>query len=210
MLAGVSQSSAPDATRVERECLRAAAVVGVGAGVVGVLLWAASFPGWPLAAGVVLSVLVVAATMIIMAPEPPPVARRLRPLGVVIAVALALVGGVAVQQASAAVVGARFERSRPAFENAVAGAEPVPRTVSETWLPFAGECPERLGSYRVSACHAFTGGFMFLQQRSAWGDEAGFAYVPDGLWTSPDGTKGLPISGFTHLDGPWYAWSCGC
>ena len=61
--------------------------------------------------------------------------------------------------------------------------------------------------YGIAECHAFTGGFMYLQERGALGDDAGFAYAPDGLRPGGDG---LPSNGFTPIDGPWYAWSCDC
>jgi hypothetical protein len=197
------------ASRTERECLRAAGLIGLGVVGVAVLLWAATFPGWPLAAGVVLSVLVLAALLLVAGREPPPAARWLRPLGVVAALAILIGGGIVVERASHAAMLARFESGRSTFEGTVAAAGPVPIETSDSWLPFPGACPDRLGSYRIAECHAFTGGFMFLQQRNAWGDDAGFAYAPDGLSSSED-PQVLPSSGFTHLVGPWYAWSCGC
>jgi hypothetical protein len=206
----VTTTSATGATSAERECLRAAGTLALGGAAVVVLLWAASFPGWPVAAGVVLSLLVVAGVMVIMGAEPSPAARWLRPAGLLGALLLAVVGGILVERTADAALHARFERSRSAFEAVAAQAGPVSQTVTDRWGPFPGDCPDQLGSYRITECHAFAGGFMFLQKRGALGNDAGFAYLPDGLENAANDQNGLPASGFTHLDGPWYAWSCGC
>lgn len=197
-------------SRTEQECVRAAGLLALGAAGAGVLLWAGSFPGWPLTAGVIISVLVVAAVLLVSGVVPPAPARWLRPLGVVAAVVVVVVGGVLVQRSAGGALQARFMASRPAFDSLVAASGPVPLEAADHWLPFPGACPKQLGSYRIAECHAFTGGFMFLQARNAWGDDAGFAFAPRGLPTTNDGGQALPASGFRHLDGPWYAWSCGC
>lgn len=197
-------------SRIESECVRTAGLIAIGVVAVGVLVWAGSFPGWPLAAGVMLSVLVIAAVLLLSGSEPPASAVWLRPVGVVLALALAVGGGLAVQTSAQAALLTRFEQSRPAFEAMAQGIGPVPEEEVAHWLPYPGECPEQLGSYRIAECRGFSGGFMFLQQRRAWGDDAGFAYAPNGL-PAPEGSQNsLPSSGFTHLDGPWYAWSCSC
>lgn len=206
----MTTSSATVVPRSERECLRAAGLVLLGVAAAAVLLWAGSFPGWPLAAGVVLSTLVIASLLLVAGAEPPPAARWLRPAGVVVALAIAVGGGIAVERSAAAPLMVRFEQSRSAFDAAVAAAGPAPEQVTDHWLPFPGECPRQLGSYRISQCHAFAGGYMFLQERSAWGDEAGFAYAPNGLPTTEVDRGGLSSGGFTPLGGPWYAWSCNC
>jgi hypothetical protein len=206
----VTTSPAIGATSAERECLRAAGALALAGAAVVVLLWAASFPGWPIAAGVILSLLVVAGAMVIMGAEPSPAARWLRPAGLVGAILLAVVGGVLVERTADAALLARFERSRPALEAVTAKAGPVPVSASDGWAPFPGDCPDQIGSYRIAECHAFTGGFMYLQERGALGDDAGFAYLPDGMPSIAAGESGLPASGFTPIDGPWYAWSCGC
>lgn len=206
----VARTPATVVSRTERECLRAAGLVGLGALATAVLFWASSFPGWPLAAGVVLSTLLLASLLLIAGSEPPPAARWLRPLGVVAALVIAIGGGFLAERSSQTALLARFEHSRPAFDAAVSGTGPVPVEVADRWLPFPGECPTRLGSYRIDGCHGFAGGFMFLQARDAWGSEAGFAYAPDGPVANADSSGGLPSSGFTHLVGPWYAWTCDC
>lgn len=206
----MTTSSATVISRTEGECLRTAGLVVLGVAAAAVLLWAGSFPGWPLAAGVVLSALVVASLLLIAGAEPPPAARWLRPVGVVAALAMAVGGGIVVERSAEAPLLARFEQSRAAFDSAVAAVAPVPEEVTDHWLPFPGQCPAQLGSYRIGECHAFAGGYMFLQDRNAWGDDAGFAYAPNGLLAIEGNQDAVPSNGFTHLDGPWYAWSCSC
>lgn len=213
MLPSVSTSSLAASSRTERECLRAAGLIGLGAAVVAVIAWAGSFPGWPVVAGVALSILVLAGLMLIVGAPPPPSASWLRPVGLVAALVVAIGGGVLVERSSQAVLLARFERSRPAFEAIVATADRVPAEVTDRWVPFTGACPDRVGSYRISQCHEFDGGFVYLQQRTALGGDAGFAYLPYGPRAADDGATGLPgmpDSSFTHLLGPWYAWTCNC
>jgi hypothetical protein len=41
-------------------------------------------------------------------------------------------------------------------------------------------------------------------------DDSGLAWLPDGPTPDRADGDGLPPSGFTHLDGPWYRWTCGC
>jgi hypothetical protein len=207
MLVSVTRSTATAAASVERECLRAAGLIVVGVGVVVVLLWAASFPGWPLAAGVIVSVLVLGGLIMIWGAEPAPAARWLRPAGLVAALVLAVGGAIVIETSGDVALQARFDRNRVSFDQTVATAGPISHSVADHWLPYPGECPARIGSYGIAACHAFTGGFMYLQERGALGDDAGFAYAPDGL--RADG-GGLPSLGFTPIDGPWYAWSCDC
>ncbi len=121
----------------------------------------------------------------------------------------------------------RFEASRPALEAVVAGHDPLPASSfpeqswnggsgepsfadRATFTRFPGECPAAIGAYAIVECRAFEGGFLFLQQENAITDDSGIAWLPEGLRPQrPDG-QGLSPSGFTHLDGPWYAWSCFC
>lgn len=200
----------PGPTSTDQECLRAAGLVAVGVAVAGVLLWAATFPGWPLAAGIIVSVLVLGGLLMIMGAEPPPSARWLRPAGLVTALVLAVGGGIAIEIAGDAALGVRFEHSRRSFEQTVQEAGPIPTTPADHWLPYPGGCPEQIGTYGIGACHAFAGGLMFLQQRGALGDDAGFAYVPDGLPVGGDEATAFPPNGFTPLGDGWYAWTCDC
>ncbi len=127
-----------------------------------------------------------------------------------VALVLAVGGAVVIETSDGAVLQARFERNRASFEQTVQGAGPIPGESAEQWLPYPGACPEHIGSYAIGACHAFAGGLMFLQQRGALGDEAGFAYVLDGLPVGGDQTTAFPPDGFTPLGGGWYAWTCDC
>jgi len=206
----VPTSAATAATSAERECLRAAGLIALGGAAAAVLLWASTFPGWPIAAGVILSVFVLAGLLVAWGAEPQPAARWLRPAGLVLALILAVGAGVVVHASTQAALAVRFERSRPAFEAVIGAAGPVPTAVTDHWLPFPGDCPDQIGSYRIAECHAFTGGFMFLQRRSALGDEAGFAYAPHGLPATGDEGFGLPATGFIPIAPRWYAWSCDC
>src|SRR5688572_14511871 len=80
----VPTSAVTAATSAERECLRAAGLVALGVAAAAVLLWASTFPGWPLAAGVILSVFVLAGLLMTWGAEPRPAARWLRPAGLVL------------------------------------------------------------------------------------------------------------------------------
>lgn len=202
-------TSRSGAASVERECLQAAGLVATGAAAVAVLLWASSFPGWPIAAGIIISVMVLAAVMLVSGPQPPPAARWLRPAGLVAALLLAIGGGVAVELSGNAATLARFERDRADFDRVVAAAGVPAADVADPWDTFPAECPSRIGSYPITECRSFDGGYLFVQDRAALGSDAGFAYAPNGL-PGDNQTDGTGSAGFSHLVGPWYAWSCGC
>lgn len=197
------------ATSADRECLRAAGIVLLGGTAVAVQFWAASFPGWPLAAGVVISLLVLGGVLMMTGAPPQPAARWLRPTGLVVALAMAIGGGVLIARSAEAPMLARFAVSRPAFDAVVGTIGPPPTEVGDGWGPFPGACPDQIGSYGISECRTFDGGYLFIQQRGALGNDAGFAYAPLGL-PSDDNEDGIDASGFTHLEGPWYGWSCHC
>ena len=198
------------AASVERECFRAAGVVALGGAAATVLLWASSFPGWPLAAGVMLSALIFAGLLFMFGAEPVPAARRLRPVGLVVALVVAVGGAMLVEQSEQAALQTRFEGSRGAFEAVVAEVGP-PTYRGDGMAAFPGACPSGLGSYALRECHAIDGGYLFLQQRAALGDDAGFAYLPDGPPSAdPTASGGLRSDQFDQLSGHWYGWSCGC
>jgi len=206
----VTTPSGRGAASVESECFRAAGVVALGGAAATVLLWASTFPGWPLAAGVILSVLVFAGLLFMLGAEPVPAARRLRPIGLVVALLVAVGGAILVEQSDDAALQARFEGSRDAFEAVVAEVGP-PTYRGDGRSAFPGTCPSGVGSYALKDCHSIDGGYLFLQQRAALGNEAGFAYLPDGLPSEdPTASGGLRSDQFDLLDGPWYGWSCGC
>jgi len=205
----VTTPSETGAASAERECFRAAGVVVLGGAAAAVLLWASTFPGWPVVAGVVLSILVVAGLLVVLGEEPVPAARRLRPVGLVVALVLAIGGAISVENSSHAALRIRFEASRSDFETVVAAAGAP--TSRDGRGDFPGTCPSRIGSYALGTCEAIDRGYLLLQQRAALGDDAGFAYLPDGLPSEdPTASGGLQRDQFSHLSGPWYGWSCGC
>ncbi|HEU4545622.1 MAG TPA: hypothetical protein VFR88_04955 [Microlunatus sp.] len=198
------------AASVESECFRAAGVIALGAAAATVLLWASTFPGWPLAAGVILSVLVFAGLLFMLGAEPVPAAGRLRPVGLVVALLVAVGGAILIEQSGDAALQARFANNRAAFETVVAEAGP-PTHRSALRGDFTGDCPSRIGSFALAECHVIDRGYLFLQQRAALGGDAGFAYLPHGLPAEdPAVGSGLKPDQFSPLHGAWYAWSCGC
>ena len=149
----------------------------VGGAAAAVLLWAGTFPGWPLAAGVMVSVLVFGGLLFMLGDEPVPAARRLRPIGLVVALVVAVGGAILVEQSGHAAVQARFESSHSDFEAVVAEAgSPTQRVDGREAFP--GSCPSRIGTYPIEKCQLIDRGYLFLQQRAALGDDAGFAYLP--------------------------------
>jgi len=197
------------AASVERECFRAAGVVALGGAAAALLLWAKTFPGWPLAAGVMLSVLVFAGLLMMFGTEPVPAARRLRPIGLVVALVVSVGGAILVENSGEVALQARFGASRSDFEAVV--AEQGPPTHRGGREDFPGSCPTRIGSFALEKCEVIDGGYLFIQQRAALGDDAGFAYLPAG----PPGqdsaaSGGLQPDQLVHLSGSWYGWSCGC
>lgn len=117
------------------------------------------------------------------------------PLLVVGVVSLAVVLGVSLV-ASGAPRTLRFEASRPALERLVASR---PTT--------SLDCPGSVGMYGVAECRSIGDGYLFLQRENALTDDSGIAWLPGG----PDDQR-LTYNRheFTHLDGPWYRWTCGC
>ena len=127
----------------------------------------------------VLSILVFAGLLFVLGEEPVPAARRLRPVGLVVALLLAIGGAISVENSSHAALRIRFEASRSDFETVV--AEAGAPTSRDGRGDFPGPCPGRIGSYALGRCEAIDRGYLLLQQRAALGDDAGFAYLPDGL-----------------------------
>lgn len=194
----------------ERESFRAAGVVALGGAAAGVLLWAGTFPGWPLTAGIMLSVLVFAGLLFMLGEEPVPAARWLRPVALVGALLVAVAGAILVEQSGDAALRARFDASRSDFESVVAEAGP-PSHGGDRGGGFPVPCPGSIGSYALGRCDVIDHGYLFVQQRAALGDDAGFAYLPDGLPSEdPTASGGLRPDQFSPLGGFWYGWSCGC
>ena len=142
--------------------------------------------------------------------EPVPAARRLRPVGLVVALVVAIGGAILVEHSGHAALQTRFEASRSDFEAVVAEAgAPTYRATAGRTSP--GPAPAASARTRSRSARLIDRGYLFLQQRAALGDDAGFAYLPDGLPSEdPTASGGLRPDQFSHLSGPWYGWSCGC
>jgi hypothetical protein len=185
------------------------------------LIWAVSYPGVPFG-WVALSLLTALGSVVLTVRLLSQHADRIHPVLVVgiVAVTLALGIGVVTSDAPRTV---RFDGSRSAFDQLVAGHDPLPASAfpEQSWdgtgeatfgdrPTFPGECPGVVGTYAISECRSIEGGYLFLQQENAVTDDSGIAWLPNGpAPQTPDGS-GLGPSGFTHLDGPWYRWSCYC
>jgi hypothetical protein len=170
--------------------------------------WTVSFPGVPfgwIALSLLSGVVCVVLTVGLLRRH----AGRVNPLLVLgsVVVTVALGVGVAVSDTPRSL---RFQASRPALERVVAGHVPPSFADRETFGRFPGECPPGIGAYAIVDCRAFPGGFLFLQRENAVTDDSGIAWIPDGPPRQGSGNFGLDPSGFTHLDGPWYVWSCYC
>ncbi len=201
-------STRPTGSRADRR--RFVALVAVLVGTLVVLAWTVSYPGVPFSGvGLTLlggSVSLVLAVLLLGRRD------RVHPVLVVGAGTLAVALAVAVV-VSGAPRTVRFEVSRPALERVVAGrAVPSAADVPDhaTFAAFPGPCPVWIGAYDVVDCRAIEGGYLFLQRANAVTDDSGIAWLPGGPSAArPDGS-GLGPDGFTHLDGPWYRWTCGC
>lgn len=203
---------------------RFALLVGLLVVTLALLGWTVSFPGLPFS-WVGLSLLSCVASFVLTIVVLRQRVNRIHPVLVVGIVVVSVALGVSVVTSS--VPGAlRFEASRSALEEVVVGHDTLPASSfpeqswsgpgepsfadRATFTDFPGECPALIGAYAIIDCRAFEGGFLFLQRENAVTDDSGIAWLPDGPRPQrPDGS-GLGPSGFTHLDGPWYAWSCYC
>jgi hypothetical protein len=64
----------------------------------------------------------------------------------------------------------------------------------------------RLGLYRVGEVYRQGEAVIFYERTGALGDDAGFAYLPDGPFPELE-NGGFERPRFRHLGGPWYAWT---
>ncbi len=193
----------------------AAAATGV------VVLWTSSYPDLPfnwallsVAGGVVTVALAVARTGLV-AGQP---SRRSTAVGASIGAAALLASALTVAMLpTRPALHARFNASLSAYTEAVAQAgepdlTPLAANAAEegtVWGDFRGPCPARIGLFWVAQCRTFPAGYLFLQPENSVGDDSGIAYVPQGI--PADGERsGVYRSEFTHVQGPWYVWSCGC
>jgi hypothetical protein len=169
----------------------------VAAAFAGVLTWTASFPGPPMI-GVGLLLLLGSGVLYVA----PGIwlagfgsnGRRGRDL-VVGVLGLALVLGSVVLAVTGVPLRVRFAASERAFEAVVAQAN---RPSSQI------RCPSRIGAFELDGCSANADGdYLFLQRWSAFTDDSGILYLPNGpsAWAGEEPR---------HLGGPWYAWTCNC
>lgn len=168
----------------------------------GSVVWAFSYPGVPF------SVLLVAFLLgLFVLGLGLRVARRPGPLGIAVSSLVLVLVAASMLISSGAPKQVRFAASQEAFAAVVAGV-PVPTgNASDMWTTFSADCPAMIGSYTIADCRGFGPGYLFLQYDDAVTDDSGIAYLPAGLPVDADGQVD---SGLTHLDGPWYAWTCNC
>lgn len=66
--------------------------------------------------------------------------------------------------------------------------------------------PSRLGMYSITAAYRVRGGVIFHEETGNLFDDAGFAYLPDGL-TADLESGSFESSQFHNLGGPWFSWN---
>jgi len=67
--------------------------------------------------------------------------------------------------------------------------------------------PGRIGSYCISDVRRVPGGLLFDECHGALFDNAGFGWFPDGPDAKALDNGSFEAPDFTHLGGPWYAWT---
>jgi hypothetical protein len=103
---------------------------------------------------------------------------------------------------------ARWASSRAAFEHEVSSAgAPVRSETSDSFAPYPGACPVRIGELGIAACRSVDGGYLFLQSQGALTDDSGIVYLPEA--TRPT-SSWWSTETMTPLGGPWWSWTCGC
>jgi hypothetical protein len=101
---------------------------------------------------------------------------------------------------------ARFAASAGDFQALVAVAGPPP---ASHWGPFPGECPKQVGLYGIRDCATFPAGYLFYDTTGAMFNDAGIAYLPQGIPTVDISNGSFESPVFTHLQGPWYTFVAG-
>lgn len=110
---------------------------------------------------------------------------------------------------------ARFMFSAPAFNQIVKEVgepsvkplpDPVPESVlNAAWTKMPGECPERVGSFKLGQCQVFPAGYLFIDtEGTLFGGQTGIAYLPHEIPPVPDPYR-YDWPEFRHLQGHWYA-----
>ena len=194
--------------------LAAGPVVASAAAVLAVVapLSGLSYPGFPIdaaagaaaATGVSLTVAVVLAVRARRSGR-----RRLRATVVLAVVAVVLTGGVVAARADdGRRLQARWTASQGAFEQEVSTVGvPVLSQTSDTFAPYPGACPVRLGELGVAGCRSIDGGYLFPQVQGALTDDSGIVYLPEVTRAAPTWWS---TETMTPLGGPWWSWTCGC
>jgi hypothetical protein len=168
-----------------------------------VRLWSASFPGYPLL-GLFAEVVLVALAgwwLLRLIVHVRLRGNRRRRFGVAPACALVFVLLLAVQ----APLQVRWHLREGDFNRVVASLNTTAGT------PIAGEgfveVPHRIGGYSITSADRVPGGLIFYESHGSIFNDAGFGWFPAGpdAEALEDGTFENPQ--FTHLHGPWYAWT---
>lgn len=166
------------------------------------VVWATSYPGLPISM-VVISSLLSLLVLVIASTVP----RRPAPIVLSIGATVLITTAVVALITSGTPRQLRFAASEDAFAAVVAGMPAPTEVASDTWTDFPADCPAMIGSYTLSDCRGFDGGYLFLQHDDAVTDDSGIAYLPSGPRVDEEG---LLDTGLTHLDGPWWSWTCNC
>ena len=96
----------------------------------------------------------------------------------------------------------RFAAASSAFDRQVAVLEPAGSY--EKWKPLKN-APDRIGTYGIGSGYQVGEGVIFYENVGAFLNDAGFAYLPDGLSeTLENGSFEAPQ--FRHISGDWYSW----
>lgn len=177
----------------------------VGVAAVGLCCcWGASYPGLSIAWALICVFLVFMAGMAWLWFVVAGLNRRQIELGVLVAPLLA--GIFALGIAGHLPVKARFAASAGSFDALVAAAGPPPL---DRWREFPADCPQRVGLYDIRKCVAFPAGYLFYDTTGALLDDAGIAYLPQGLLHADISNGAFESPTFTHLQGPWYTFVAG-
>ena len=67
---------------------------------------------------------------------------------------------------------------------------------------YPGNCPARIGKFRIIECRSLDGGYLYLQAQGAITDDSGIVYLPADAESEWRTTERL-----TPLGGPWWSWT---
>lgn len=177
------------------------------------LLYGLSFPGFPLwAAGWGVIAAAAAATLVVASGIRAGVTNQSKgrsALTLVVVVLLFAAGVVAAKQDDGGRLADRWTVSQAAFEREVQTAG-VPVTVegsedSGYFEKYPGNCPGRIGKFRIIECRSLDGGYLYLQAQGAITDDSGIVYLP-----SDAESEWRTNERMTPLGGPWWSWTCHC